>query len=122
MVADATVDSRNIFLITSSAGTAVVSELLATRPELWAGVVLDGPGFGPDVSRLNPSKLPPILMVMGGMDPGFDAMKEFVGWARSNRVDIRSIVYTNGEHGTYNLTERKNTLQQSAEFFRDHLK
>jgi pimeloyl-ACP methyl ester carboxylesterase len=122
LVADPSVDAKSVFLITASAGTAVVSELLATRPELWAGVVFDRPGeLGID-PRLQPAKLPPILMVMGGLDRGFAAMNAFVAWASTNHVDIKSLVYTNSEHGTYSLAERKETLQQSSEFFLSHLR
>ena len=122
LAADPNVDARNIFLTTSSAGTAVVAELLAMRPELWAGVVLDRPGFGPDVSRLEPSKLPPMLMVMGGLDKGFDSMQAFVSWAKTNQVDIRSLVFTNGDHGTYNSTERRETLRQMSDFFLERMR
>lgn len=122
LAAEAEVDAKNIFLITASAGMAVVSELLAMRPDLWRGVVLDKPGSGPPTSRLEPSRLPPTLMVMGGMDKGYDAMNAFVTWAKTNQVDIQSLVFTNGEHGTFNLSERKETLQTMAEFFIGHLK
>ena len=122
LVADPGVDGKNIFLTTASGGTAVVIELLATRPDLWAGVVLDRPGeLGID-RRLDPAKLPPILMVMGGLDRGFASMNAFVAWATTNHVDIKSLVYTNSEHGTYSLAERKETLQQSSEFFLSHLR
>ena len=122
LAADPSVDSANIFLTTSSAGMAVVSELLATRPELWAGVSLDRPGYGPMDSRFEPSKLPPLLMVMGGLDQGFDSMNAFVTWAKSKKVDVQSRVFTNGEHGTFNLTERRETLRQMSEFFIKHMR
>lgn len=122
LAADPSVDPKNIFLTTSSAGMAVVSELLAMRPELWAGVVLDKPGSGPDVSRLDPNKLPPMLMVMGGLDQGFDSMNAFVSWAKTNQVDISSLIFTNGVHGVFNLAERRETLRRMSDFFIERLR
>jgi len=122
LVADPNIDSKNIFLTTSSAGIAVVSELLVARPDIWGGVVLDNPGATPIDSRFEPGKLPPMLMVMGGLDRGFDSMNAFVTWSKTNKVDIRSLIHINGEHGTYNLTERKATFQAMADFFIDHLR
>ena len=119
---DPNVDSQNVFLCTSSAGIGVVAELLAANPTLWRAVALDKPGNSPVDSRYEPGKLPPLLMVMGEQDPALDSMKSFVTWAKSNRVEIKSVIHTNTAHITYNLQDRQDTLQQMADFFLDHLR
>jgi dipeptidyl aminopeptidase/acylaminoacyl peptidase len=116
------VDSDNIFILTSSAGQDVATEVLATAPQLWSGVALDKPANCYVDERYNPKNLPPFLLIMGDQDDGFEAMKKFESWARGQGVAVESLIHMNSGHITYKSSERKSTLDHIAKFFSNHIK
>jgi dipeptidyl aminopeptidase/acylaminoacyl peptidase len=124
LIAHAEVDPGNVFLTTTSGGMAVVSELLAAQPRLWAGVAIDKPG----ALRVNPRwdtvHLPPLLAISGGQDPLFDPeeARGFFAWAKTNRLDFRSVIHTNSGHITRSLVDRKDVLKQMSDFFSERLR
>lgn len=124
LAANPEVDARNIFITTTSGGMGVVAELLATHPELWAGVAVDKAGAIQTNPCYDLGRLPPLLMIVGGQDPlvNREAMASFIAWASSNRVELRTVIHTNSGHLTRSLVDRKDVLQQMAEFFIGHLK
>jgi len=114
------IDPKNVFLVTSSAGMDVVSELLALRPGLWKAVGMDK-CFLPDEKRFAAARLPAMITIMGTQDPSFEQMQSFVAWAQTNHIDIKSVIHTNAGHITYSLSDRKDTLAQILDFFVGHI-
>ena len=111
------IDAKNVFLLTSSGGMAVVTELLALKPKLWRAVGLDKPSGCAVDERFKPGKLPPMVIIMGNQDPALDSMESFVAWARTNGVQVESVIHANTGHITYSERDRQDTLQHLVEYF-----
>ena len=121
LVKDSGVDQRNIFLSSSSDGSVVAFELLASAPGLWRGAALENPTAPAFEGRLDPRRLPPIFFATGDQDGASPSLRRFQEWGRANDVEIQSVVYTNAGHITYKATERKDKLKRVSRFFLDHL-
>ena len=111
------IDAKNVFLLTSSGGMAVVTELLASKPKLWRAVGLDKPSGCAVDERFDPGKLPPMIIIMGNQDPALDSMENFAAWARTNGVQVESVIHRNTGHIIYSEKDRQDTLQHLVEFF-----
>lgn len=65
-------------------------------------------------------ELPPMVVIMGDHDPAFDPTTNFVGWAAAHHVDVKLVIHTNAVHITYSLSDRKDELFQTMDFFLKH--
>ena len=124
LAANPDIDARNIFITTTSGGTAVLYQLLINHPRLWAGIAIDKAGRVEVNPRFKPEALPPIIMTIGTKDPNLDLTEynAFVVWAKTNQLDFRTVLQTNTEHSTYRLGARKLALQEFSDFFTSHLR
>jgi hypothetical protein len=61
------IDTNRVFLFGTSAETSALSGLLAARPELWKGAILQGPGALPRLSEVKISRL---LIIAGEQERG----------------------------------------------------
>ncbi len=117
-----TVDSRNMFLWTSSSGSSAAFELLADAPELWRGAALISPVRWHDDGRWRPKQFPALLFTTGDQDPALPSLREFKAWASGNGVQAKFVVYNNSGHTTYNSDEVRANRMLVARFFVDHVK
>ena len=122
LIKNPNVDAENIFLTTTSGGMAVVTELMATKPNYWRGAGLNTPGSVNIDKRFQPGKLPPMVMIMGGQDGALDSMKAFASWAATNAVELKTVIHTNAGHVAYSLDDRTDAQRQMVDFFLSHLK
>lgn len=114
------IDRKNIFLWTSSSGSAAGYELLATAPELWRGAVLIHPVLS-TTERLS-NKLPPLFLCSGDQDGALSGAMDFQKWAKANGVEVVSEIYTNAGHVNYNAAEIKDRQDKVNRFLLSHLK
>jgi dipeptidyl aminopeptidase/acylaminoacyl peptidase len=115
------VDAGNMFLWTSSSGSAAAFELLAVAPERWRGAALISPTSWHDDARFRPKGFPALLFTTGDQDGALPSLQEFKTWAANNGIEAKFVVVRDSGHITFNAAQVASNRKLVARFFIDHI-
>jgi len=118
MAKNPNVDTNHVYLFGASAETALLSQLLAEKTDLWRGAILFNPTLIPDPSAVRICK----LLILDGTDDS-DAVKEWIDYqnkAAQEGITV-NLALVNGAQHIFKSTasEREKTRQLARFLFGD---
>ncbi|MBE0541113.1 MAG: prolyl oligopeptidase family serine peptidase [Verrucomicrobia bacterium] len=116
------IDERNVFLSSNSDGGALAFRLVAAHPEMWRGAVLDHPPGWSASPEWRGRRIPPLFFISGDQDRFLPSLRRFETWARTNDLEVISLVHTNCGHMNWKMAELREQHTRAGRFFLDRLR
>jgi hypothetical protein len=112
------IDTNQVYLLGKSEGTALVSDVIASKPELWRGAILFSPVSFPDSSSIRVSR---ILIDCGGqdrhlIDDAFGRLKQFQDSALLAGIPVTLAIHRDSGHIYRSFSAEKQRIRLLMNF------
>lgn len=110
------VDRKRVYLYGYSAETYRISNLAASRPDLWKGALLVSPSVLPDLSKCRLARL---LVDAAELDPGQrERLSAYQAEAARAGVEVELVLHPNARHVSWSRTTEQARVERFAAYLR----